>query len=163
MLRFLFCLTVIAPIFFIPSLTNNQDAAASVEIEEDTYEMFTDSKISALSECQPENIPVYFSDAYVESHSAEFLHAAVDAVENCKDATVHVVNLKFENMTDDEEALARDQVEEVTAFLSAYDSHIEIDRETREAELDTRAVNGRAVVVEFEFDENTTTQSVRLK
>lgn len=159
MLRFLFCLIFIAPVFFLPSLLGNQDADASVEIQEDTYDMFTDSKISALSNCKAESIHVYFSDQYVETHSAAFLHQAVDAASSCENASIRIVNLKFDNMNDDELALADNQAEEATEFVKAYETNINVQRSVREAELDTRAVNGRAVIVEFEFNQSLETAS----
>lgn len=158
MLRFLFCLIVILPIFFISKITGNQDAVAEIEIEKNTYQTFTDTKISTLRRCEAENIPVYFSDRFVESHSAAFLHAAVEAAANCSEAKAHVVNLKFEDMNDSDEVIAAGQVKEVTEFLKAYDTNVEIDRVTRVAKLDTRAVNGRAVIVEFEFGADDTSR-----
>lgn len=152
MLRFIFCLAVILPIFFIPSLTGDQNAVAEIEIEENSYDNFTDNKISALSKCEPESIPIYFSDRYVESHSAAFLHEAIEAASSCREAQAHIVSLKFENMDEADKAMSNVQFEEVAEFLKAYNSDIAIDDLVRETELDTRAVNGRSVVVEFEFN-----------
>ncbi len=152
MLRFLFCLIFIAPVFFIPSLVDSQYADASIGIEEDTYGVFTESKIAALKSCEPESVHIYFSDVYVETHSAEFLHAAVDAASACKDTTVHIVGLEFENMTEGELALAKLQVNEVAEFLKAYETDAKVQHSSREAELDTRAANGRSVIVEFDFN-----------
>lgn len=159
MLRFLFCLIFIAPVFFIPSLLGNHNADASVEVAEDTYDTFTDSKISSLDKCEPESIPIYFSDAYVETHSAEFLHDAVSAASTCNNTTVRIVNLNFENMSESELLLAKDQVKEVAEFVKAYDVDIDIERSVRNVDLDTRAVNGRSVIVEFEFDPSMDTAS----
>lgn len=159
MLRFLFCLVFIAPIFFVPSLLGNQDAVASIEIEEDTYDAFTDAKLTALDACEAETIPVYFSDIFVETHSAEFLHSAVDAASDCGNATARIVGLKFDTMNDVELELSEQQVEEVAEFLNAYEVNLNIEQAAREIELDTRAVNGRAVIVEFEFDQAVETAS----
>lgn len=151
MLRFLFCTVFIAPIFFLPGLIGDQDAVASIEIQEDTYDAFTDAKLSALDECEAETIPVYFKDVYVETHSAEFLHSAVDTAAACGGATVRVVGLEFEGMSETELELSDLQVEEVTEFLGAYDADINITKASRTVELDTRGVNGRTVTVEFQF------------
>lgn len=159
MLRFIFCLVFIAPIFFLPSILGNQDAVASIEIQEDTYDAFTDAKLTALDKCEPETIPVYFSDTFVETHSAEFLHSAVDAATDCAIATVRVVGLKFDNMTDAERTISDKQVQEVTEFLNAYGINLNVERSARKIELDTRAVNGRAVIVEFEFEPSFETAS----
>lgn len=154
MLRFLFCLLFITPVFILPSLLGNQDATASIEAEQDTYETFIDTKVAALSGCEPDNVPVYFRNEYVETHSAEFLHTAVDAASECFGLKATVMNLKFENMTEAELELADDQAEEVSEFLNAYDNTVEVERGAREIELDTRAVNGRAVIVEFNFEQS---------
>jgi len=159
MLRFFFCLIFIIPVFFIPSLVGNQNADASIEIEEDTYDAFTDMKISALNNCEDETIPVYFRDEYVETHSAAFLHQAVDAATGCEDATIHIVNLQFENMNEDDLALADNRAEETTEFVKAYETDLDMKRSAREVELDTRAMNGRAVIVEFEFGGSDETSS----
>ena len=153
MLRFFFCLIFIAPVFFLPGLFGNLNADATVEIQEDTYDAFTDSKISALSNCESESIPVYFSDEYVETHSADFLNQAVGATSNCDNATIRIVNLKFANMNQDELALADVQAKEATEFVKAHKTDADVARSARDVELDTRGINGRAVIVEFEFNQ----------
>lgn len=160
MLRFLFCLVFIAPVFFLPGLLGNQEADASVEIQQDTYDVSTDRKLVALENCESEAIPVYFYDAYVESHSAEFLHSAVEAASNCDSATARVVNLTFKDMNEAEINLSDERVYEVTQFLNAYETSVVFERSAREVELDTPAVNGRAVIVEFNFDRSGTVETL---
>jgi len=62
-------------------------------------------------------------------------------------------------MNEDELALADNRAKEATEFVKAYETDLDMERAARDAELDTRAVNGRAVIVEFEFGGSAATSS----
>ena len=152
MIRFLFCSAAIIPVFFLPGVLQGSEADATPEAKPNTYVEFTNEKLEHLQDCESDSIGIYFHETYVTTHSAEYLQSAVDAVSHCDTPHIKLINLVQEDATPDETKLAKAQADEIEAFVESYDLEADLDRITRSVEANTRTVNGRAVLVEFDFD-----------
>ncbi len=166
MLRLLFCTAAILPIAIIPWMTSRADTAEAVSqdavyVEETSYaELVTDPNIDALSHCDEGELPVFFREGLVTTHSAEFIAEGLEAAEGCGEVEVTIVPLLPEEAGPDEIAQMQHRTAELDDYVEAaadvLDTPVDIDvaNEPVEEEITTLYINGRAAILKVDPQES---------
>lgn len=160
MLRLLFSTAAILPIGVISWMASSSDEIEPVVMEESYSELVTDPKIESLESCETTTLPIFFEDADVTDHSADFIRNGLEAAEGCGEIDVTVVPVLPDYADKGDEAESDLRVTELleqvatSAEFADVDIALKIAQEPREEEVSTLYINGRAAILRIEPDEN---------
>lgn len=153
MLRLLFCTAAIFPIAIIPWMTSEADTLP-VQVEDATYAaLVTDPSLNALSLCEMGELPVFFHDAFVTTHSVEFIAEGLQSTEGCGSVDVTIIPIlpEYADEADFESSALR--ATELTAYVQAVAEitdtpiAIEIANQPVKDDISTLYINGRAAIL----------------
>ena len=119
--------------------------------EDKSYVTSVEQRLDRMSDCSSDEIPVYFHDAYITQHSAELIHTASEAAQNC-DVQSFKVTL-FNN--DEKPEMMKDRKDEINLFLKATNADVPVQTSIEEGERDSLWLNGRRAVIEFDLKSRT--------
>ncbi len=153
MLRLLFCTAAIVPIAIIPWMTSEADTLP-VQVEDATYaELVTDPNLDALSACEMGELPVFFHDALVTTHSAEFIADGLRSAEGCGNVEVTIIPILPEYADEDDLENSVERTTELAAYIQAAAEvtdttiAIEIVNQPVKDDISTLYINGRAAIL----------------
>ncbi|MGB3456848.1 MAG: hypothetical protein WBG08_06945 [Litorimonas sp.] len=156
MLRLLFCTAAILPIAVIPWMTSEADTAVPAVQEASYAELVTDPSIDALSDCETGELPIFFRDDLVTTHSAEFIVEGLEAAEGCGSVDVTIVPLLPEEAAASDHAESEARAEELALYVEAaadqgnVDVDLGVAQEPVEEEISTLYMNGRAAILRID-------------
>ena len=149
MLKLFFASSAMIPVIFMSlnvQAENKDNITASSQ--DQSYVTSVEQRLDRMSECSSDEIPVYFHDAYITQHSAELIHMASEAAQNCEVKSFKVT--LFNN--DEEPEMMADRKNEINLFLKATDAGVPVQTNIEEGERDSLWLNGRRAVIEFELN-----------
>ncbi|GLQ21162.1 hypothetical protein ACFFUB_06630 [Algimonas porphyrae] len=156
MLRLLFCTAAILPIAIIPWMTSEAETLDPVMGEASYTELVTDPNLDALNDCRVGELPVFFHDALITTHSAEAINAGMKSAEACGDVTVTVIPV-LPAYADSQDLNQSDRrTTELVAYVDAAaktvnaSMDIEIVDRPVEDDISTLYINGRAAILRID-------------
>lgn len=159
MLRLLFCTVAILPIGIVPWMTSKADTL-DVELADATYaELVADPSLAALSDCETGELPIFFHDQYVTTHSAEFIIDAVEAADDCGEVEVTIIPVlpEYADADIERESVARTaqlaEYVDATARVTQADIRIDISEAPFKDDISTLYINGRAAILRIDPEE----------
>lgn len=153
MLRLLFCTASIVPIAFIPWMTTKAKPVPAVETS-----YYDTADLELLSQCAADDIPVFFHDNLITSHSADDINTSLIAASDCGDMTVTVVPVLPDYADDRDLALADRRATQLLAHVDQVaeqtntDMRLEIVNPPLREDISTLYINGRAAILRIEPD-----------
>ena len=154
MLKTIFIAAVLAPMAFLPVYANGTSETLSEYQDGSSF----DPKLESLENCTPTDISIHFSeDIYLEMHSASYLSAAIEKAKGCDQPTAIITGFEYGYSTPQDNALTSARVEEVAAYMEAYNLPYESTPEIVLVPVNSALLNGLTVKVEFTYgDDNVT-------
>ncbi|WP_298915978.1 hypothetical protein [uncultured Algimonas sp.] len=156
MLRLLFCTAAILPIGIIPWVSTKADTVEMEAPEASYAELVKAPNIDALSNCETGELPVFFHDSLVTTHSAEFILDGLEAAEDCGDVDVTIIPVLPEgaNAADMSQSVQRtaelSEYVEAAADAGTFDVALDIAKAPTEEEISTLYINGRAAILRID-------------
>lgn len=117
MFRLIFIFTLLLPFtaFFV-----TQGVAANESVDSavsDVFDTRIDKRLDALDACKSRALPIYFHDNIISLHSANLIHDAVQATDDCQITSVTVAVAA----TDDAKTLSSERATAALEHLDAAD------------------------------------------
>lgn len=153
MLKLFFSTVAILPIAILPWISS-QAETLDVAIQEDAFKVrVSDPNIAAIEACKAGQLPIFFQEQYVTTHSAEFIQQGLEAAKACDDVTITIVPIL------PKDAQASDIADSVlrTVELASYideavhitdqEITLHVAKTAREDEITTLYINGRAAIL----------------
>ena len=156
MLRLLFCSAALLPIGIVPWMTSEADVMSEIMTTQTYAERVTDPSIDALSDCDVGELPVYFMDDLITSHSAEFIAEGFTAAEGCGSFDITIIPVLPKSAGDVEKSHSAQQTAELSAYIqdaaniSRVDVRIDVADFPREDDISTLYMNGRAAILRID-------------
>lgn len=157
MLRLLFCSAALLPIAIIPwvnSGADTVDAIATSGFEQPSYaEAVRAPAIEALADCETSDLPVFFHDGLVTSHSAEYIQRGLRKAAACGDYDVTIVPVLPEDADGAERSLSVERTAELRELVRLSDetgADLSIGKTIEADEVPTLYINGRTAFLRIE-------------
>lgn len=148
MFKLLLCTAVFAPCCVMPFI-----GMGSSEIER--YELksfdqaYVQPELERLKKCESVGLGVFFYDAYIEAHSADYIREGVKIASVCDRVSYHVQPLLLASASSTEQFLAQSQTEALLRLMQAHGVKAELDATQTLEAADARYMNGQTVVLKI--------------
>ncbi len=142
---------VLAPVTFLPFYANG----TSETVPEFQSGSSFDPKLESLQNCDPTDISIHFSEEiYLETHSANYLSAAIKKARGCDEPRAIITGFEYDSSTPQDNALTSARIEEVSAYMEAYNLPYETTPEIVSIPVNSALLNGLTVKVEFAYGDD---------
>ena len=157
MLRLLFCSAALLPIAIVPWM--NSDAgtiatATSGNHDQPSYaEAIRAPAIDALEACEASDLPVFFHDGLVTSHSAEYIQRGLQTAAECGGYDMTIVPVLPEEADGDEraESIARTaELRELVRLSDETGADLTVAKTMESDDVPTLYINGRSAFLRIE-------------
>ena len=152
MLRLLFCTAAIIPIAILPWATEEADAIEADVVDASYAELVRDPSIAALSQCESGELPIFFHDELVTTHSAEFIHEGLEATQDCGAVTVEIVPVLPVHAETEDLAESLQRTAELREIVRLSGMEAVVSPEPQRPEGSSLYLNGRAAILRIEPD-----------
>lgn len=156
MFKTIFTAVVLVPTAFLPVYASGTSETLPEYHDGSSF----DPKLEALENCTPTDISIHFSeDIYLEMHSANYLSAAIKKAKGCDKPTAIITGFEYDSSTPQDNALTSARVEEVAAYMEAYDFSYESAPEIISVPVNSALLNDLTVKVEFTYGDDNVTET----
>lgn len=156
MLKLFFYTITIFPLGLLPLVITHSDQITH-DIDDRTYvERITDPNIASLESCGVGELPIFFDNGLVTTHSAEFIHDGLEAAQACGYLDVTIIPILPEDARETELMKSVHRTAELRDYLSAVatvtEANIDMDvaKEPREDTVKTLYINGQAAILKID-------------
>ena len=150
MFKLLLCTVFIAPCIILPFAGTS---AASNEIETVSFdEAYVSPELAKIESCEAAELDVFFHDAYITMHSAEYLAEAISLSDDCGSASFTIAPIVPVSSTDQDREMLQVQTDELVAILDAHNVNAKVAEAEIQSEFDSLSVNGRTAIVKIELN-----------
>ena len=155
MLRLLFCSAALLPIAILPFFTTEADALdVDASTEAVSYaEAVRAPSIASLADCEAEDLPVFFHDEYVTTHSAEFIRDGLQAAEGCGAMEIVVIPVLPDFAEAEDRAQSEERAVELREMVRDSGYAVSISDEPVQEDGSALYLNGRAAILQIQPSE----------
>ena len=150
MLRLLFCSAALLPIAVIPWFTSEATTIEATAADVTYAELVREPNIEALSDCDTGELPIFFHDNYVTTHSAEFIQQGLSAADGCGELDVVIVPVLPEFAESDDFAESVERTAELREMVLNNGLDVTVASEPIQDDASALYVNGRAAILRIE-------------
>ncbi len=158
MLRLLFCSAALLPIAIIPWVSSDAGTinavATSGSYDNPSYaEAVRAPAIDALEDCEASDLPVFFHDGYVTSHSAEYIQRGLQTAAECGGYDMTIVPVLPSEADSDERAqsVARtSELRELVRLSDETNADLSVAKTMESDDVPTLYINGRSAFLRIE-------------
>lgn len=149
MFKLLLCSVFIAPCVILP--ITSQDTAPS-QIEKIGFEeAYVTPELDKIKACGTAKLDVFFHDAYITMHSAEYLAEAINLSDSCASADFTIVPIRSDETTEDEHERLKAQTAELAAILEGHNVTAKISAPIVQEKTDSLTMNGRSALLRIDL------------
>lgn len=158
MLKLLFYSAVLIPLVSLPWITTKADAVPQASVDLSYEAKITEPNVEALTNCDAADVPVFFHDDLILTHSAEFITESLQAAKACGSVDLTIIPV----VPDDAEArdleLSKIRMAELNAYIGAVTERANINARLEQVEkpvtdeVSTLYMNGRAAIIQIDPD-----------
>ena len=152
MLRLLFCIAAILPIALIPYLNRTAEAEATPSaqpVDPGYVQDIQAPSLAALSDCEAEDLPVFFRDDDLTANSERFVRAGLDAVKDCGEVDVVIIPVLPADAQMQEARESQRRTRELAALVDGSGADVRVADEPRD-DPGSLYLNGRAAILKIE-------------
>lgn len=148
MLKLLLCSVILAPCFVIPFVGTANDVMADYDTTtfEDAY---IEPELAKLKNCQNANLDVFFSEGYVEYHSAEYLSEGIKAASECGNVNYVLQPVEVSSSKNAFDKSVSDETNELILLLKAHGVSAKLMDPKVQKKYDSFIINGRSVILQI--------------
>lgn len=150
MLRLLLCTAAFVPVAILPWFSNEAEAIDDTSIAPNYVSTITDPQLSALRNCETGELPIFFHDDLITTHSAEFIDSGLAAVENCGAVEVTIIPVLPEQSDGGDIAQSVVRMAELSEVIRVSGQQSHISNDIIEDEVTTLYINGRAAILRID-------------
>ena len=155
MLKLLLCSAVLAPCVILPFTGSSDALGASTKISfEDAY---ISPELAKVKSCEAAEFDVYFHDALIELHSADYLARAVSLASKCGAASYTIKPVIAVTSDDDAFKTLQSQTNELLAILKAHNVSAKVSAPQFQPKFDSLTMNGRSLILKIDVNSNKNT------
>ena len=158
MFKLLFYSTVLIPLVSLSWMTTKADAVPKAAVDMSYEARITEPNVKALTNCDTAEVPVFFHDDLILTHSAEFITESLQAASACGSVDLTIIPVIPDDAEGRDLELSKIRLAELNAYVGAVTETAKINVRLEQVEkpvtdeVSTLYMNGRAAIIQIDPD-----------
>lgn len=148
MFKLLLCAAVFAPCCVMPFIGMGSSEIEGYELNS-FDQAYVQPKLERLQNCESVDLGVFFHDAYIEAHSADYISEGVKFASACDSVTYSIQPLISESASPTERLASQSRTEELLRLLKAHGVDANVDVTQTLEEAGALFLNGQTAVLKI--------------
>lgn len=156
MLRLLFYSAALVPLASVPWMTSKAYIPQNEVTRSVDPQYVAEPNMDALTACQTGEVPVFFHDELILTHSAEFITESLKAMKGCGRVNLEIVPILPKEAQQSDIDMSQKRMAELKAYVTSVSDIAEIETdlrildEPRRDDVSTLYMNGRAATIQID-------------